>query len=152
MRAVGVGLASRFTVVLAAAGLWAVAGGALAATAAPGPPTQVEGVVIVADADVRVVVAVGGDVADDTYVASAPPGLACGGAQYQYMTRENRQCWLRTRRRTPVILTAQANGHYGADWTVQWVGCEPVGNGAACTLTAQDETQVAALFTRRAAP
>jgi len=141
-------LASRFSVVLAATGLWALAGGALAATPIPGPPTDVEGVVIVADTDVRLVVAVGGDIGETTYVASAPPGLACGGAQYQYMSRENRQCWLRVRRKTPLILTAQADGHYGVDWTVQWVGCAPIGNGAACSLTAQDESQVAVLFTR----
>lgn len=128
---------------------WAAAGGALAATAAPGGSTQVDEVVIVADTDVRVMVAVGGDITENTYVASAPPGLACGGAQYQYMSRENRQCWLRIKRKTPVILTAQSSGRYGADWSVQWVGCEPIANGAACTLTAQDETQVAALFTRR---
>ena len=51
--------------------------------------------------------------------------------------------------RTPIILTAQSNGRYGADWSVQWVGCEPIANGAACTLNAADESQVAALFTRR---
>jgi len=128
--------------------VWALTAPALAASAAPGLPTEVEGVVVVADTDVRVVVAVGGDIGETTYVASAPPGLACGGAQYQYMSRENRQCWLRVRRKTPLILTAQASGHYGVDWTVQWVGCAPIGNGAACTLNAQDESQVAALFTR----
>jgi hypothetical protein len=32
---------------------------------------------------------------------------------------------------------------------VQWVGCQPIANGAACTLTAQDEVQVVALFTRK---
>lgn len=134
---------------LAAAFVWALAGGALAAPPPPGGSTEVEGVVITADADVRVMVAVGGDIDDSTYVASAPPGLACGGAQYQYMTRENRQCWLRIRRKSPIILTAQASGRYGVDWTVQWVGCEPVANGAACTISAADEAQVAALFTRR---
>lgn len=133
---------------LSALVVWALAGPALASPATPGLPTEVEGVVIVADTDVRVVVAVGGDIGETTYVASAPPGLACGGAQYQYMSRENRQCWLRVRRKTPLILTAQADGHYGVDWTVQWVGCAPIGNGAACTLSAQDESQVAALFTR----
>lgn len=112
-------------------------------------PTDLEGVTIVADLDVRIVVAVGGDINTDTYVASAPPGLACGGAEYQYLTRENRQCWLRIKRKTPIILTAQANGHYGSDWTVQWVGCAPIANGAACTLSAQDEVQVVALFTRK---
>lgn len=135
--------------ILMAALAWAAAGAALAANPVPAGSTQVDEVVIVADTDVRVMVAVGGDVAEDTFVASAPPGLACGGAQYQYLTRENRQCWLRVKRKTPIILTAQANGRYGQDWSVQWVGCEPIANGAACTLSAVDETQVAALFTRR---
>lgn len=136
---------SRVSVSLVAAALWAMAGVAYAAP----QPTEVDSVVIFADTDVRVMVAVGGDVGENTYVASAPPGMACGGAQYQYMTRESRQCWLRVRRKTPLVLTAQNNGHYGVDWSVQWVGCEPIGNGAACTLTAQNEAQVVALFTHR---
>ncbi|MDO9223757.1 MAG: hypothetical protein Q7U20_08620 [Caulobacter sp.] len=129
--------------------LWALAGTAVAVESDVRSATTVEGVTVVADLDVRMVVAVGGDVDASTYVASAPPGLACGGAQYQYMTKENRQCWLRIKRKAPIVLTAQANGHYGSDWTVQWVGCEPIANGAACTLSARDEVQVVALFTRR---
>ena len=140
-------MASRVFTGLIAAGLWAVAGSGLAATADP-VATTVDGVTVVADLDVRLVVAVGGDIGENTYVASAPPGLACGGVQYQYMTQSNRQCWLRIKRRTPVILTAQANGRYGVDWSVQWVGCEPIANGAACTITAQGEAQLVALFTR----
>ena len=141
-------MASRICVGLIAASLWAAAGGAFAATVDP-VATTVDGVTVVADLDVRLVVAVGGDIGETTYVASAPPGLACGGVQYQYMTQSNRQCWLRIKRRTPVILTAQASGRYGVDWSVQWVGCEPVANGAACTVTAQAEAQVVALFTRK---
>ncbi len=144
---------SRVSIGLIAAGLCLLAGGAEAATAAsPAPPTDVDGVVIVADTTVRLSVAVGGDINDNTYVTSAPSGVNCGGAEYRYQTRENRQCWVRIRRRTPIILTAQNNGRFGVDWTVQWVGCEPIGNGAACTLSAQDESQVAALFTRKTAP
>lgn len=142
-------MASRFAISVIATLVWAVAGGAPAATAGPAGSTLVDEVVITADTDVRVMVAVGGDIDEASYVASAPPGLFCGGAQFQYSTRENRQCWLRVRRRTPVILTAQSSGRYGVDWTVQWVGCDPIANGAACTLSAADETQVAALFTRR---
>lgn len=123
--------------------------GAGPAAAAISEPTDVGSVTVIADLDVRLSVAIGGDVAEDTFVSSAPVGLTCGGSQYQYMARENRQCWLRVRRRSPIILTAQANGRYGTDWSVQWVGCEPIANGAACTLSARDEAQVAALFTRR---
>lgn len=141
---------SRVSVGLITAGLWLLAAGASQAAPAAAP-TDVDGVVVVADIDVRLSVAVGGDVDENTFVASAPAGLTCGGVQYQYMTREDRQCWLRSRRKTPIILTAQNNGHYGVDWTVQWVGCEPIGNGAACALSAQDESQVVALFTRKQA-
>lgn len=125
------------------------AGAALAEPADPNAVATVEGMTIVADLDVRLSVVVGGDVAADTYVGSAPGGLACGGTEFQYQSRQNRQCWLRIRRKSPVILTAQAQGRYGQDWTVEWVGCEPIANGAACRLQAQDETLVAALFTRR---
>lgn len=141
---------SRVSISLIVAGFCLLASGAEAATATS--PTEVEGVVIVADTDVRLSIAVGGDISENTFVASAPPGLACGGAHYQFLTRESRQCWLRVRRKTPVYLTAQNDGRYGVDWTVQWVGCEPVGNGAACTLNAQDEAQVVALFMRKTAP
>lgn len=144
---------SRVPIGLIAAGLCLLAGGAGAETAAPSAsPTDLEGIVIVADTDVRVSIAVAGDLGESTFVTSAPPGMACGGARYQYMTRENRQCWLRMRRKAPLVLAAQSEGRYGVDWTVQWVGCEPVGNGAACTLNAQDESQVVALFTRKTAP
>ncbi len=127
----------------------AVLGVATAAAAAVPSPTVVDSVTVTADTDVRLSVAIGGDVAADTYVSSAPVGLSCGGARYQYMTQANRQCWLRVRRKSQVILTAQANGRYGTDWTVQWVGCEPIANGAACMVSIQDEGQVAALFTRQ---
>lgn len=142
-------MASRSIAGLVGICLWIFAGAALAETADPRTATTVDGVTVVADMDVRIVVAIGGDVDENTFVASGPPGLACGGAEYQYMTRENRQCWLRIKRKTPVVLTAQSNGHYGVDWQVEWVGCEPIANGAACSLVAKDEVQVVALFTRK---
>lgn len=138
-------MAFRFLILAAVAACLASPALALEAAA----PTEVEGVTVVADTEIRLTVAVGGDIGESTFVASAPAGLTCGGAQYQYMTRENRQCWLRVRRKTDVILTAQASGRYGVDWTVEWVGCEPVGNGSACRIKPLEEVQVAALFTRR---
>ncbi len=118
-----------------------------AASAAQGG-TEVDSVTVFAPTDVRLTLAVGGQMAPDQYVTSAPVGLRCGGAEYQYDTSENRQCWLWVRRNQPVMLTAQGRGAYGQDWTVTWSGCEPVAGGPACLLTPKQEAVVAAVFTR----
>lgn len=117
---------------------------ALAATAAE--PVDVDSLTVFASTDVRVTVAIGGDVSVDQVVSSAPVGVRCGGAMFQYTNVENRQCWLWVRRNQPVILTAQGKGVYGRDWSVVWSGCEPVGGGPACTLTPSSEAVVAAVF------
>lgn len=110
--------------------------------------TEVDGVTIVANADVRLTMAVGGDMAPDVVVTSAPIGLNCGAAMFQYTPKENRQCWLWVRRNRPVVLTAQSLGRYGVDWKVEWVGCEPLANGAACQVSPRNEMEVAAVFSR----
>lgn len=112
----------------------------------------VDGVTVLAATDVRLTAVVGGDITAGAYVASAPVGLRCGGAAHEYTTRENRQCWLWVRRNSEVLLTAQAEGRYGVDWTIQWVGCEPLANGTVCALKSAVETQVAAVFTRLTPP
>lgn len=117
---------------------------ALAATAAE--PTDVDSLTVFASTDVRVTVAIGGDISVDQVVSSAPVGVRCGGAMFQYTNVENRQCWLWVRRNQPVILTAQGKGVYGRDWSVVWSGCEPVAGGPACTLTPSGEAVVAAVF------
>lgn len=117
---------------------------ALAATAAE--PVDVDSLTVFASPDVRVTVAIGGDVSVDQVVSSAPVGVRCGGAMFQYTNVENRQCWLWVRRNQPVILTAQGKGVYGRDWSVAWSGCEPVAGGPACTLTPSGEAVVAAVF------
>lgn len=118
-----------------------------AALAAPQlPPTEVDSLTVFASLDVRLTVAIGGDVSVDQIVSSAPVGIRCGGAMFQYTNLENRQCWLWVRRNQPVILTAQGKGVYGRDWTVVWSGCEPVAGGPACTLTPSGEAVVAAVF------
>lgn len=122
--------------------------GAALAQSAPPRPTDVDAVTVLASPDVRLTVAVGGDMAAETFVTSAPVGLNCGGASSRYDHKANHQCWLWVRRNRPVMLTAQASGRFGADWSVQWVGCEPVANGAACQLSPKEEAQVAAVFTR----
>ncbi len=118
-----------------------------AALAAPqSPPTEVDSLTVFASTDVRLTIALGGDVASDQMVTSAPVGIRCGGALFEYMNSDNRQCWLWVRRNQPVMLTAQGRGVYGRDWSVAWSGCEPVAGGPACTLTPAGEAVVAAVF------
>lgn len=111
-------------------------------------PVDVSSVTVAPSAEVRISVVVGGDVNFQTTVVSAPLGINCGGAAFQYTTKENRQCWLWVRRHHPVILTAQVDGRFGQDWTVTWIGCEPTAGGAACTLDPTVETEIGAVFTR----
>jgi len=111
-------------------------------------PTDVDGITVYAATDVRLTLAIGGEITPGQVVTSAPVGMNCGGAEYRYSTRENRQCWLWVRRNQPVILTAQGEGAYGRDWTVVWSGCEPVAGGPACLLTPKQEAVVAAVFSR----
>jgi len=122
------------------------AGSALAAQAAI--PTDVDAVVVTAAAEVRLSVAAGGDMDDATFVTSAPVGLGCGGWLYRHSKDPSRQCWLWVRRNKPVMLTAQAPGRFGSDWTVEWAGCTPVAGGAACELSPGEDAQVAAVFKR----
>jgi hypothetical protein len=136
-------LRSVFTAGIVAA-LCLTSGAALAATASQ--PTDVEGITVFASTDVRLTIALGGDVTPEQVVTSAPVGIRCGGALFQYMNIENRQCWLWVRRNQPVMLTAQGKGEFGRDWTVTWSGCEPVAGGPACRLTPAGETVVAAVF------
>jgi hypothetical protein len=136
-------LRSVFTAGIAAA-LCLISGAALAAPASQ--PTDVDSITVFASTDVRLTIALGGDVTPEQVVTSAPVGIRCGGALFQYMNIENRQCWLWVRRNQPVMLTAQGKGVFGRDWTVAWSGCEPVAGGPACRLTPAGETVVAAVF------
>lgn len=131
---------------IAAAGLLAGAGGAVAQVS--GKSDEVSAVEVSASLEVKVSVAVGGDIGPRTFVSSAPLGIDCGGSAYRFTSEELRQCWLWVRRKRETLLTAQAEGRFGTDWTVQWTGCEPIANGAACRLTPKIETNVAAVFVR----
>ncbi len=119
-----------------------------AAASAASVANEVDSVTVFASTDVRLTVAVGGQMTPDQYVTSAPVGIRCGGAEFQYDPRANHQCWLWVRRNQPLVLTAQGRGVYGQDWTVVWSGCEPVAGGPACTLTPKQEAVVAAVFSR----
>ncbi len=123
---------------------------AMTAPTEPPPANLVDALEVTATADIRVTIAPGGDMDLETYVVSNPSGLFCGGAHYQYSRTENRKCWIWVKRNTTLTLTAQSHGGYGTGWAVQWVGCEPIGNGAGCTVTPKAEVEIAALFTRPA--
>lgn len=114
-------------------------------------PVDVSSVEVTADTSVRLSVVVAGDVEARTTIVSAPLGLTCGGADFQYTPKENRQCWLWVRRNRPVLLAAQGQGRYGVDWTVRWVGCEPIENGSVCRVSPTGETEVAAIVSRTGA-
>ena len=126
------------------AALCLTSGAAHAASASQ--PTDVEAVTVIASTDVRLTVALGGEITVDQVVTSAPVGIRCGSALFEYMNSENRQCWLWVRRNQPVMLTAQGKGVYGRDWAVVWSGCEPVAGGPACLVTPSGEAVVAAVF------
>lgn len=110
-------------------------------------PTEVESLTVTASAEVRVSLAAGGDIDEQTYVVSAPGGLACGGFMYRHSKDPTRQCWVWVRRNKPAMLAAQAPGRFGVDWTVEWGGCTPIG-GAACEVVPGDDVAVAAVFKR----
>lgn len=139
----------KYAIAAAAAGLALAlhASGALAAPIAS-DATLVDELTVTAASEVRLTVALGGDVGPKVIVTSAPAGLNCGGSQFRYTLGENRQCWIWVKRNQPVMLTAQGLGGFGVDWTVEWVGCEPAAGGAVCQLTPATETQVAAVFVR----
>lgn len=87
----------------------------------------------------------GTDSADDM-VVSGDPAMNCGDARFDRTPGPWRQCWLRGRRDLPVVLTAQSDGVYGRDWRVDWTGCEPIGDGRACSAPLAGEMQVGATF------
>lgn len=123
---------------------------AQAPAAAHQTATTVDEVVVDgAFAEFRMVTDIGGELASDTLVVSAAPAMHCSGAAFQYAPGPARQCWLRARVNTTVRLEAVARGRFGPDWTVEWSGCAPVGDGSACEITVTGESRVAAVFRRQ---
>ena len=112
-------------------------------------PTVVAGVEVRAGRPDRLLtVVISGDVAQQTFVATAPLGMNCGGAEFQHNRDRNRQCWLRARRGSEVLLGATGRGAYGRDWTVDWVGCRPLSNGSICRVVLREDMVVGAVFRR----
>ena len=55
--------------------------------------------------------------------------------------------WFEVRGRgEPILLTAQHEGVFGRDWTVEWSGCEPVDDGRSCSAAIAGSMQVGATF------
>ncbi|HYF23103.1 MAG TPA: hypothetical protein VD929_06865 [Caulobacteraceae bacterium] len=92
----------------------------------------------------------GGDIGEMSYVDSAPAGLNCGAGVYKYLSKRaaTDRCWLRVRHKRSVVLSATDQGKFGVDWTVQWVGCRPRGDGALCELTMTQDASVGVEFRR----
>lgn len=141
-------LRSISAVVVGAASLFHAGAGFAATAPTAADVTDIDSITVVGASDVLLSVAVGGDVVKDTLVVSTPAGLKCGGARFEYETSQLRQCWVRLQRNKPTILAAQADGRYGTDWRVDWTGCTPISNGAACELKSKVDAQVAVLFVR----
>jgi hypothetical protein len=141
------------TSVASCAALFLTLGAAFAAGAQTpvdrGGGADVDSVTVYAPLDVRITIAIGGDITPEQVVTSAPVGIRCGGATFQFTTSENRQCWLWVRRNQEVILTAQGRGAFGDAWNVVWSGCQPVAGGSACQLAPNRETVVAAVFSNK---
>lgn len=113
----------------------------------PVAPTRVADVIVVGsyfDYRLRVNLA-GADSASDL-VVSADPAMNCGDQRFDTTPGPYRQCWLRGRRNTPIILTAQQTGVFGRDWTVDWIGCQPLDDGRSCTVAISGEMEVGATF------
>jgi hypothetical protein len=106
-------------------------------------------VVEASPSDWRVSATVSGHLERNTLVTSDPRGMECGAFEYRYVAA-TRQCWMRARAGVVVTLTARHTGRYGADWAVDWTGCEPAAGAATCQLVIprRGEMQVTANFRR----
>lgn len=116
-------------------------------THSPTVPVELPGVTVVGgyfDYLLRVDLR-GTDAASDL-VVSVDPAMNCGDARFDRTPGPYRQCWLRGRRGAPILLTAQHEGVFGRDWTVDWTGCEPVDDGRSCSAAIAGTMQVGATF------
>lgn len=119
----------------------------LAVAAQDAPPVELPGVTVMGDHfDYRLEVALSGAGAASDLVTSSDPGMYCGDTRFDRTPGPWRQCWLRGRRGAPIVLTAQRDGVFGQDWTVEWSGCEPIDDGRRCSAPITGTMQVAATF------
>ena len=129
------------------AALLALAGQTPPPAANPGAVTDLEGVLVIGEhATGLLTVVVEGDAAAETLVTS-DPDMRCGAAAYRWESfGRPRLCWLRRRLDTTVTLSATHPGRPGADWTVEWDGCDRVVGPDRCEVTLQRSRQVRATF------
>lgn len=96
--------------------------------------------------DYRLRVSLAGADTPSDLIVSADPGMNCGDPRFDRSPGPYRQCWLRGRRNTAILLTAQGDGVFGRDWTVDWTGCEPTADGRSCAVAIAGEMVVGATF------
>jgi len=115
----------------------------------PAGATELAEVLVVGEhATGLLTVVVDGDAVVQTLVTSEPD-LRCGPEVYRWeQFGRPRLCWLRRRLDTTVALTATHPGRLGADWTVEWDGCDQVVSPDRCEVTVQRRRQVRATFRR----
>lgn len=114
--------------------------------------TVVQDVTVVAQPiDPLLTVSVRGAERVETMVRSEPVGVRCGAREHRYAYLGGpRLCWIRRPAGSEIILSASDIGAYGADWQVEWRGCEPFDQGDRCRVTLlANETEVEAVFSRR---
>ncbi|WP_296819763.1 hypothetical protein [Brevundimonas sp.] len=115
----------------------------------PGGVTVVDGVEVIGDPmDYRLRVTLAGADRAGAMVLSSDPAMWCGDARFNNTPGPFRQCWLRGFRGEPIVLTAQNEGQFGRDWTVEWTGCQPLADGRSCSAEIAGEMQVGATFRR----
>lgn len=82
----------------------------------------------------------GGFLTQYTAVSSAPEGISCGVGPGVH------QCWLNFPAGTKALLAAKNVYTYGTDWKVEWTGCNPLGSGATCEVTMDQNRSVSVIF------
>ena len=120
---------------------------ALTQTQGPTIPVELPGVTVRGGfSDYRLQVNLSGADDPSDLIVSLDPGMNCGDTRFERTPGPYRQCWLRGRRGEPILLTAQHEGVFGRDWTVDWTGCEPIGDGRSCSAAIAGTMQVGATF------
>ncbi|MBW8304249.1 MAG: hypothetical protein K0M78_09965 [Brevundimonas sp.] len=101
-----------------------------------GYPTGLLTVVVEGEADARALVA-------------SEPDLRCGPEIWRWEAYGRpRLCWLRRRLGATVTLSASWTGRPGADWTVDWQGCDRVIAPDRCEVDLRPGNRVRATFHR----
>lgn len=115
----------------------------------PSGITVVDGVDVIGDAmDYRLGVTLAGADQATAMILSNDPPMWCGDARFNGTPGPFRQCWLRGHRGEPIVLTAQHDGQFGRDWTVDWTGCQPLADGRSCSAEIAGSMEVGATFRR----